>query len=124
MAINTTEVKKRRFRWLPADPDWHPDVAGLYNALKKSEHYDEFQETDMRLARLIAQEHSDSIYNSVEKNAALLKLIFEQWKEFGVTMGSRRRLQVEVEKVEEQRNTGELLSKMAHAVITGKPINE
>lgn len=119
----TGNTARRKFRWKTAEPDWHPEVQGLYNSLKKSEHFEDFQESDMYYARIVAIEHSDILYNSVEKNAALIKIIFEQWKELGATLGTRRRLALEVEKVEEQKNTGELMNQMAHSILTGKAGN-
>jgi hypothetical protein len=114
--------QKVAFRWKPADPDWHPEIKGLYNSLKKSAHFSEYQESDMYFARIVAKTHSEQLFNTVDMNAALMKTLFEQWKELGVTLGTRKRLAIEVEKITEDKKHGELMALVARSMVTGVPI--
>lgn len=115
--------KKKKFAWKPADPSWHPEVKHMYNSLKSLDHFDDFEATDMMHARLVAMEHSMALENTVERNAALLKLIFAEWKELGTTVATRRRLAIEAEKVQEMSKTGEQMALLAQQIITGKNPN-
>lgn len=117
-----TSSARKSFTWKNAEKTWHPEVRELYNSLKSSEHFDEFQKTDMAHARIVAILLSDALYNSVEVNAAHLKNLFEQWDKLGATLGTRRKLQLEVEKVVEEQKAGELMNAMALSIITGKPL--
>lgn len=112
-------TNKKKFVWKAADPEWHPEVKGMYNSLKKSAHFDDFEESDMYFARLVAIEHTKVLQNTVEINAAHTKLVFEQWKELATTLGTRKRLAIEIEKVQEDKNSGQLMSKMVESIITG-----
>lgn len=114
------QSNKKKFTWKSADPNWHPEVRGMYNSLKKSAHFDDFEESDMYFARLVAIEHTKVLQNSVEINAAHTKLVFEQWKELATTLGTRKRLAIEIEKIQEDRNTGQLMSQLATSIVTGK----
>jgi hypothetical protein len=119
---NQITKPKTSFRWKPADPKWHPEIIGLYNSLKKSAHFDEFQESDMYHARIVAETHSFQLQNKLEMNAALIKTLFAEWKELGTTMGTRKRLAIEVEKIVEDKKSAELMEMMARSIVTGIPI--
>lgn len=121
--ITTTDAKKK-FVWKKANDDWHDDVKGLYNALKKSEHADQFEETDMYHARLISQLLSDAMDNQVDVNAAHIKNLFTELKELGTTLGTRKRLALEVEKVKDNQAASELMANVFSSIITGKKVGQ
>lgn len=116
----SSSKKKAKFVWKAPDPSWHPMVKGMYNSLKKMTHFEDLEESDMWFARLIAEEHNKVLMNTVEINAAHTKLVFQEWKELGVTLGTRRRLAIEAQKVEEISKTGEQMALLAQQIITGK----
>lgn len=117
-------TQKTEFRWKAADPSWHPEIKGLYNSLKKSAHFSEYQESDMYFARIVADLHSSQMYNKVDMNAALIKTLFEQWKELGITLGTRKRLSIEVERLVEDKKNAELMALMARSIVTGVPVDK
>lgn len=113
------QSSKPIFRWKTANKDWHPDIIFLYNSLRSSSNFDQFEATDNAVAWNVCSELSDYKDNP-EKNASHYKNLMALFMEFAPTLASRRRLSLEVEKIQEEKKTAEILQGMAASILHGQ----
>lgn len=90
--------------WPKADPAWDDFTKDWYNGLKKSGMSDYYQQSDVAMARIIANEMS--IYQRDSRRSSMMfAALMTAMTGLGVTEGERRRMRIELEAPKEQKDT-------------------
>jgi hypothetical protein len=118
---NPRDTTKKGFVWKSPPSDWPADIKGLYNSLRKSSNFKDFEESDMWMLRVVCGQLAE-FYFDPEKNASHFKNLMALMLEFAPTIASRRRLSLEVEKVVETAKQGQLMEAMVASVLSGNKV--
>lgn len=82
--------------WPKADPTWDDFTKDWYNGLKKSGMSAYYQQSDVAMARIIANEMS--IYQRESRRSSMMfAALMTAMTGLGVTEGERRRMRIELE---------------------------
>lgn len=90
--------------WPKADEAWDDFTKDWYNGLKKSGMSAYYQQSDVAMARIIANEMS--IYqNETRRSSMMFAALMTAMTGLGVTEGERRRMRIELEAPKELKDT-------------------
>lgn len=92
-----------------ADPDWHPSARAWFRSLAKSGQSRYYEPSDWAQAVLLAAMMSRLLYAD-EPNAALLRTVIEGSRDLMTTEGARRRMQLELLRVDPHANDADAAS--------------
>lgn len=81
----------------PADKAWSEGARRMYESLARSGQSRYFEPSDWAFAQMTADLHTA---NEAKQSAQAWQLIFQSWERLGATENMRRRMRVEVERVD------------------------
>lgn len=92
-------------KWPRANPDWDQMAKDWYNGLKNSGMAAYYQQSDIALAVVIANELSIYLLNTGERRSSMMfQSIMAAMGGLGVTEGERRRMRIELEAPKEHED--------------------